>query len=135
MILAYFSAFEKWIPWIALILLVWIGGSMLREGVSHSAGETEAPKVGVWALLVQGIATSIDALSVGFTISEYGVIMAAVCSLIIAAVTFLICMAGLFIGRKFGTRLAGRAAILGGVILIVIGLEIFLTGIIGSSAS
>lgn len=134
-IVAYFSAFEKWIPWIALILLVWIGGSMLREGLSHSAGEAEAPKVGVWALLVQGIATSIDALSVGFTISEYGVIMAAVCSLIIAAVTFLICMAGLFIGRKFGTRLAGRAAILGGVILIVIGLEIFLTGIIGSSAS
>ncbi len=130
-LLEYFAAFGKWIPWIALILLLYIGGGMLREGLSHSKGETEAPKVGAAALLLQGIATSIDALSVGFTISEYGALMAAVCALIIAAVTFVLCMAGLIIGRKFGTRLAGRSAILGGVILIVIGLEIFLTGIFG----
>ena len=130
-ILEYFAAFGKWIPWIALILLLYIGGGMLREGLSHSKGETEAPKVGAAALLLQGIATSIDALSVGFTISEYGALMAAVCALIIVAVTFVLCMAGLIIGRKFGTRLAGRSAILGGVILIVIGLEIFLTGIFG----
>ena len=130
-IVGYFSAFEKWIPWIALILLVYIGVGMLREGISHAEKETEAPKVGAAALLIQGIATSIDALSVGFTISDYGAVMAAVCALIIAAVTFLICMAGLVIGRRFGVRLAGRAAILGGVILIVIGLEIFLTGIWG----
>ena len=130
-LLEYFAAFGKWIPWIALILLLYIGGGMLREGISHPKGETETPRVGAAALLLQGIATSIDALSVGFTISEYGALMAAVCALIIAAVTFVICMAGLLIGRKFGTRLAGRSAILGGVILIVIGLEIFLTGIFG----
>ena len=130
-LLEYFAAFGKWIPWIALILLLYIGGGMLREGLSHSKGETEAPRVGAAALLLQGIATSIDALSVGFTISEYGALMAAVCALIIAAVTFVLCMAGLIIGRKFGTRLAGQSAILGGVILIVIGLEIFLTGIFG----
>ena len=130
-LLEYFAAFGKWIPWIALILLLYIGGGMLREGLSHSKGETEAPKVGAAALLLQGIATSIDALSVGFTISEYGALMAAVCALIIAAVTFVLCMAGLIIGRKFGTRLAGRSAIPGGVILIATGLEIFLTGIFG----
>ena len=85
--------------------------------------------VTVAALLIQGIATSIDALSVGFTIAEYGLIMALVCALIIAVVTFLICMTGLTIGKKIGTRFSSKAAILGGTILILIGLEIFITGI------
>ena len=80
-------------------------------------------------LLVQGVATSIDALSVGFTISEYGFFMAVICALIIAVVTFIICMAGLYIGKKVGTKLAGKANILGGVILIFIGIEIFITGV------
>jgi putative Mn2+ efflux pump MntP len=55
--------------------------------------------------------------------------MALVCSLVIAAVTFIICMAGLFVGRKFGTKLAGKASILGGAILVFIGLEIWITGV------
>ena len=76
---------------------------------------------------MQGIATSIDALSVGFTIAEYDWTMALVCSLIIAAVTFVICLAGIYIGKKAGTRLAGKAGIFGGAILILIGLEIFIT--------
>ena len=76
------------------------------------------------------IATSIDALSVGFTISEYGWLMALAASLIIAVVTFFICMAGLRIGKKFGTKLSSKASILGGVILIGIGLEIFLSGVL-----
>ena len=71
--------------------------------------------------------TSIDALSVGFTIAEYDLSMALACAGIIAAVTFAICMAGLAIGKKAGTRLAGKAGILGGIILIVIGLEIFIS--------
>ena len=79
--------------------------------------------------MVQGVATSIDALSVGFTISEYGFVMAQICALIIAVVTFIISFAGLILGKKFGTKFAGKASILGGVILIGIGLEIFLTGI------
>ena len=81
------------------------------------------------ALLIQAVATSIDALSVGFTISDYDLIMALVCALIIAVVTFIICMAGLVIGKRFGTKISNKAEILGGVILIVIGLEIFITGI------
>lgn len=125
-VVQYFQAFEKFIPWIALILLLYIGGKMLLDGIKNKeADEAEAAGVGLTALLVQGVATSIDALSVGFTIAEYGVIMALVCSLIIAVVTFFICMAGLIIGKKFGTKLSNKAAILGGVILIFIGIEIF----------
>ncbi|MDE6845153.1 MAG: manganese efflux pump MntP family protein [Lachnospiraceae bacterium] len=125
----YFTVFEKFIPWIALILLLFIGGKMLTEGIKNQDEGSEKPKVGLAALLIQGVATSIDALSVGFTIAEYGLIMAVVCALIIAAVTFVICMAGLIIGKKFGTRFSSRATILGGVILMVIGLEIFIAGI------
>lgn len=125
----YFKVFEKFIPWIALILLLFIGGKMLAEGLKNEDNEAEKPKVGLTALLIQGVATSIDALSVGFTIAKYNLNMAAVCSLIIAAVTFVICMAGLVIGKRFGTRFSNRATILGGVILIVIGMEIFITGV------
>ena len=127
-IVQYFQMFEKFIPWIALFLLLYIGGSMLMEGIK--GGEEEELKgVGLKALLIQGIATSIDALSVGFTIADYGFMMAFVCSVIIAIVTFFICFGGLEIGKQVGTKLSGKAAILGGVILIFIGLEIFITGV------
>jgi len=125
-----FTAFQKLIPWIALALLCFIGGKMLLDGIRNKEEECGAGAVTFSALLVQGVATSIDALSVGFTIAEYGWLMALVCALIIAAVTFAICMGGLLLGRRFGTRLAGKASILGGVILILIGIEIFLTGIL-----
>ncbi|MBR6642085.1 MAG: manganese efflux pump [Lachnospiraceae bacterium] len=125
-----FQAFEKFIPLIALILLVYIGGKMLLEGLQKKEeDEEECKAVGLSALLVQGVATSIDALSVGFTIAEYGLAMAMVCAVIIAVVTFFICLGGLAIGRKFGTKLANKASVFGGAILILIGLEIFLTGI------
>lgn len=127
-----FQAFEKFIPLIALILLVYIGGKMLLEGLQKKEeDEEECKAVGLSALLVQGVATSIDALSVGFTIAEYGLAMAMVCAVIIAVVTFFICLGGLAIGRKFGTKLANKASVFGGAILILIGLEIFITGIIG----
>lgn len=127
----YFRVFEKFIPWIALILLAFIGGKMLLEGIRNKDDDNEGNgnNLGFKMLMVQGIATSIDALSVGFTISEYGFAMALVSALIIAAVTFVICMAGVVIGKQFGTKLANKASILGGVILIIIGLEIFITGV------
>lgn len=128
-IVQYFKAFEKCIPWIALILLLFIGGKMLIEGIRNNDTDDEETKVGLVALLIQGVATSIDALSVGFTIAKYGLLMALVCALIIAVVTFVISMAGLIIGKKFGTKFANRATILGGVILILIGIEIFVTGV------
>ena len=129
-IVELFSSFETFVPWIALALLGYIGGKMLVEGIKGEEAE-EAAELSAGALFVQGVATSIDALSVGFTISEYGWGMALVCSLIIAVVTFFLCTAGLSLGKKFGTKLSGKASILGGVILIGIGLEIFVTGVLG----
>jgi len=125
-IVQHFTEFQTYVPWIALILLLFIGGKMLLEGIQKKETQ-ESRKLGIGALLVQGIATSIDALSVGFTISEYGFTMAVVCALIIAMVTFVICMAGVVLGKKFGTGLSDQATIIGGVILIAIGIEIFIT--------
>lgn len=124
----YFQSFQSLIPWIALILLLFIGGSMLKEGFTNEV-EEEEKHVGKSTLLMQGIATSIDALSVGFTIAEYNLLMAFICAVIIAIVTFVICWIGLEIGKKFGTKLSNKASILGGVILILIGIEIFVQGI------
>lgn len=130
-ILQYFHAFEKLIPWIALILLCYIGGKMLIEGIKNEDVDPCLKQgLGIGALIVQGIATSIDALSCGFTIANYAPLYAIVCALVISVVTFIICMAGVISGRKIGTKLSGKASILGGVILIIIGIEIFITGII-----
>ena len=129
-LLSVFSVLGDIIPWIALSLLGFIGGKMLYEGIK--GGESEEPvAVGIVALLVQGVATSIDALSVGFTIAEHDLVQALVCCLVIAVVTFFLCMGGLAIGKRFGTHLAGKAGILGGIILILIGLEIFISGVFG----
>lgn len=130
-LLVYFKAAEPFIPWIAFVLLVFIGGKMLYEGIIGNGECEDKPGVGFWALIVQGIATSIDALSVGFTISEYSLTEALLASIIIALVTFFICLVGLFIGRKAGTRLSGKAGILGGAILIFIGCEILITNFLG----
>ena len=128
-IVQYFRAFEQFIPWIAMILLGYIGGKMLYDGITGGDGEEEDCGVGFKALMLQGVATSIDALSVGFTIADYDFVSALLAALIIAAVTFFICMGGLVIGRTAGTRLAGKAGILGGTILIFIGIEIFVTNL------
>ena len=126
-IVQYFTAFEKLIPWIALGLLGYIGIQMLREGMENGEEEEEKPGIGLSALLLQGVATSIDALSVGFTIADYGFVEALLAAFIIAVVTYFICFAGIGIGKKAGTHLAGKANILGGAILIFIGIEIFVT--------
>lgn len=125
----HFKAFEKFIPFIALALLGYIGIDMLHDGIKHKDEPEEKPAVGLSGLLVQGVATSIDALSVGFTISEYNFVEALISCMIIGVVTYLICFAGILIGRKAGTALAGKAGILGGIILIFIGLEIFISSL------
>ncbi len=125
----YFSAFETCIPWIALGLLGFLGGKMLYEGIKNKDCGKEKPAIGFGALLLQGVATSIDALSVGFTIAEHNWLEALIACLAIGLVTFGICLGGIFIGKKAGTCLAGKAGILGGAILIFIGVEIFVTGL------
>ena len=123
-----FQAFQRFIPWIALALLVFIGVKMILEGIR---GSEEAGSLKGVALFVQGIATSIDALSVGFTIAEYSFVFALTESLIIGLVTFGLCVIAVRLGGKIGARLSGKAPIVGGIILILIGIEIFVTGIFG----
>lgn len=123
-----FAAFSRFVPWIALALLGFIGGKMLLEGARNKE-EAAVPAVGAGALLLQGVATSIDALSVGFTTADMTFLPAAAQALVIGAVTFAVCLAGIRLGKRFGVRLAGKAAVLGGAILIFIGLEIFVKGV------
>lgn len=127
--LRYFKKFEPFIPWIALVLLAYIGGKMLVDGIRGGENEVKNETLTAWVLFIQGIATSIDALSVGFTIADYDFGQAVLASLIIALVTFVICLTGLSVGKKFGTKLSDKASVLGGVILIGIGIEIFVTGV------
>ena len=124
-----FRAFERLVPWIALALLIFIGGKMIFDGIRGGEDESQVG-TGIKGLLVQGVATSLDALSVGFTIDEYGALQACVCALIIAALTFVICIVGVALGKTIGNRIGGKAEMVGGVILIGIGIEIFVTRVI-----
>ena len=133
-----FTSFSKFIPWIALILLLFIGGKMVIEGIMERKGrkkdeiKEDKPVKLTWvALIVQGIATSIDALSVGFTISDYSALRAIAASVIIGVVTLVICLIGLIFGKKIGEKISSIATIIGGCILIFIGIEIFVKGIFG----
>ena len=134
-----FTAFHAFIPWIALILLLFIGGKMIMEGIQEKKqakkekdGQQEkAAKLTFSALIVQGIATSIDALSVGFTIADYSVIEALLSALIIGVVTLAICFVGLAFGKRIGNKFSSTATIIGGAILIFIGIEVFVRGIFG----
>ena len=128
-----FNVLEGYIPWAALILLVFIGGKMLYEGIKPcECGDDEADccekTLGIGALLLQGLATSIDALSVGLTIADLNFTEALLESAIIAVLTLGICTAGIIIGKKFGTKLSNKAAILGGTVLVLIGFKIFFFG-------
>ena len=129
---ALFEGFQKFIPWIALILLSFIGGKMILDAIKGRGESDEVRVTSGRQLLIQGVATSIDALSVGFTIADYGTLMAVSAALIIGLVTFIICMAGLRIGQRAGEHLADKASIVGGIILICIGLEIFISHILTS---
>lgn len=127
-LLETFEHIEPFIPYVSLILLLYIGGKMIYEAAKGECEEEAC--VGAKELVLQGIATSIDALSVGFTIATLSAGMALVESLIIGAVTVLICYAGVEIGKRFGTRFSRKASIAGGLILIFIGVEIFVKGVL-----
>lgn len=127
-----FEAFGKAVPFIALALLGFIGGKMLYEGLNDKCDDGEqncCKPLTFWALIVQAVATSIDALSVGFTIANYNFTKALVSVGVIALVTFIVCFVAVFLGKKFGTKLGNKATILGGLILIGIGIEIFISGV------
>lgn len=119
-----FRMVQPYIPWAALFLLLFLGGSMVREGLRGREECTETA-ADFKSLLLQGVATSLDALSVGFTIAHYNLVQALAGTAVIGIVTYMICMAGLEAGKIWGMKLAGKASVLGGLILIGIGLEIF----------
>ena len=125
-----FTIFQKAVPYIALILLAYIGIKMIIE--SRKGGEEENEGVAALTfatLMIQGIATSIDALSVGFAIADYSSLEALVSTLIIGITTFIICIFGLELGKKVGKAFSDKATLFGGCILIIIGLEIFIKGV------
>lgn len=126
-VVGWFHVFERFIPYISLALLLFIGIKMIVECL-RGGGEEETRRLTAPVLLLQGIATAIDALSVGFTIAQYDGKQAFAASLIIGAVTFVICIAGLWIGKRFGS-IFKRAEVVGGIILILIGIEIFVKNI------
>ena len=127
---AVLTKIEWIIPWVALILLLFIGGKMIYDGTRHDCGcNNEIKPLTITTILLQALATSIDALSVGFTISNYSILEAIVSAIMICIVTFIICIGATYIGKKFGCKLGKQAVIFGGTILILIGLEIFITGI------
>lgn len=123
-------------PYVALVLLGFIGGRMIYEALKKKQEEEEPAdkNLSVSALTVQAIATSIDALAVGISLlalSESGALkinIFAACALI-AACTFVISLTAVFIGKKFGTVLADKAELIGGIILVAIGLKIFIEGV------
>lgn len=126
-ILEIFQSLTKYIPWVAFGLLLFIGGKMVVEGIRNKEGQ-EAEQIGTGGLLMQGVATSIDALSVGLTMTNLNWIQALAESTLIGIVTFGICMGGILIGRKAGTKLSNKAGILGGLVLIAIGVKILVSG-------
>lgn len=131
-IVEYFRKVERFIPFIGFAVLMWIGLEMVLEGIGRKSNDEDDGQrtLSFGKLFVQGVGTSIDALSVGFTIEQYDAGTAVVASLIIGVITFGICLAGTMIGKRFGTKLAKKASILGGVILIAIGFEILLKGVL-----
>lgn len=128
-ILQCFNQIELLIPWISLFLLLYIGIKMLFESNKEKNDDTSHISINIVTLIIQGLATSIDALSIGLTIVNYTFLPASISASIVGIVTFIICVCGVMLGKKFGTRFSGKAERLGGIILIAIGIEIFLTGI------
>ena len=108
-----FSVFSKFIPYIALALLSFLGIKMILDGRKKDNNEETKIAIGFLGLIVQGIATSIDALSVGFTIADMKFHEAIVCCIIIAIITFIICFIGVFIGKKFGSKFNNNAELVG----------------------
>lgn len=120
-------------PWIAFVLLLVIGGNMIRE--SFCKNETDATDaLGFKTMFLMAVATSIDALAVGITfacvpvavIKGNTLINTAAAVLIIGAVTFVISAAGVKVGNIFGTRYKNKAEFAGGLILILLGVKILL---------
>lgn len=124
------STFEKFITsvdhWIAFVLLLFIGGNMIKEAFSKES-EGSNDDTSFKSMLILAIATSIDALAVGIAyVCAYGSKNAAITFLSIGIITFLISVVGVKIGNKFGDKYENKAEFAGGLILILLGTKILL---------
>ncbi|HCS95076.1 MAG TPA: hypothetical protein DIV38_04985 [Clostridiales bacterium] len=132
------TAVAKIAPWLALVLLGFIGGKMIFEAICELKKNGEQPKeakpLSLGSLAVQALATSIDALAVGISLvaldkSGALAVNIFVAVSMIAASTFIISLVSVFVGKKFGELLSDKAELVGGLILVAIGLKIFIEGI------
>ena len=134
------EAVAKIAPWLALILLGFIGGKMIFEAIcafekKKNGEEAEESKpLSIGAIAAQAIATAIDALAVGISLvaldkSGALAVNIFVAASMIAATTFVISLISVFIGKKFGEFLSDKAELIGGLILVAIGLKIFIEGV------
>lgn len=121
----YISALDHYI---ALILLCFIGGKMIYDSIKSSNEEAIKTDLSITLgiLLVQGVATSIDALAVGVSFAMLSDVNIVAAAGFIASVTFVLSIAAVFVGKNFGNLLNNKAQIIGGLILIAIGLKIFI---------
>ncbi len=123
------NVLTRFTPWISLFLLVYLGTGMIREK-DEDTTEGDTRKIGAGELTVQGIATSIDALSVGFTISDHTAEMALISGMIIGITTFILCWTALHTGHIFRGKFKVKETTIGGIILILIGIKVFVDGVI-----
>ena len=127
---------QQYDHWVAFVLLVLIGGNMIREALSGEEDEAEDAAIGAGLdhkkLFLMAIATSIDALAVGVTFAFLDIAILPAIG-IIGTTTFFISVAGVAVGCWFGARYKKRAEITGGVILVLLGVKILLEhlGVIG----
>lgn len=123
--------FSKFTPWLALLLLGFLGTKMIVEAIKSKAEliEEKDYNLTIKLVLTQGVATAIDALSVGLLMVNYTTVEVIIAISIIAVVTFILSYIAYFIGKKFGLLFREKAEIFGGIILIAIGLEIFISGV------
>ena len=125
-----FSVLSPLLPWISLFLLLFIGIRMILRSLKDEEEESASGLLTVRILIVQALATSIDALSVGFTTAAYPALPAAVSSLIIGLITFFLCFLAVSLGKRVGAGLSKKAERMGGIVLICVGIELFLKGIL-----
>ncbi len=128
---SYITSFSSWI---AFVLLLFIGGNMLREALGEKDGRQDGG-LGIQEMFLLAIATSIDALAAGVTFACIPVSLSSsltpflntLCACVITALTtFLFSAAGIGIGRIFGSRFQKKAEITGGIVLILLGIKILL---------
>jgi putative Mn2+ efflux pump MntP len=122
-----FEGFEKAIPFIAFGLLLVLGSKMIYE--SFKKEDLEKVKLSFLELMFQGVATSIDALSLGFTMQNLDTLSAFVESIIIGITTFTLCIFGLLFSNILSKKIK-NASLIGGIILICIGITILIRGLI-----